>query len=118
MSGYAHPEVLVETQWVAENLNADGIRLVEVDVDTTSYNQGHVPGAVGWSWKTQLCDTIRRDIVSKLSTTANTGSTMTAARTTMMITGLRRAHSSTSVDAADLMLSAPFTRHTKTGDPG
>jgi thiosulfate/3-mercaptopyruvate sulfurtransferase len=38
---------------------------VEVDVDTAAYDQGHVPGAVGWNWNTQLCDTKVRDIVPK-----------------------------------------------------
>ena len=50
MADYKHPEVLVSTEWVAENLNAPNTRLVEVDVDTTAYDQGHIPGAVGWNW--------------------------------------------------------------------
>ncbi len=65
MTEYAHPEVLVSTAWVAEHLNDPRVRLVEVDVDTASYEQGHVPGAVGWNWSTQLCDTVRRDIIPK-----------------------------------------------------
>jgi thiosulfate/3-mercaptopyruvate sulfurtransferase len=60
--GYAHPEVLVSTDWVAEHLNDKGLRLIEVDVDTTAYDSGHIPGAVGWNWQTQLNDTVRRDI--------------------------------------------------------
>jgi thiosulfate/3-mercaptopyruvate sulfurtransferase len=63
MSGYAVPESLVETGWVADHLNDSGVRLVEVDVDTTSYEQGHIPGAVGWDWAKQLCDPLQRDIV-------------------------------------------------------
>jgi thiosulfate/3-mercaptopyruvate sulfurtransferase len=63
--GYAHPEVLVSTDWVAEHTDMPGVRIVEVDVDTSSYDQGHVPGAVGWNWNTQLCDTVVRDIVPK-----------------------------------------------------
>ena len=39
--------------------------MVEVDVDMTLYDQGHLPGAIGWSWKTQSADQIRRDILSK-----------------------------------------------------
>lgn len=65
MSNYAYPNVLVSTDWVAENLANANVRLVEVDVDTTLYEEGHIPGAVGWSWRTQLADTVRRDIVSK-----------------------------------------------------
>ena len=61
----AHPESIVETDWVAENLNNDSVRIVEVDVDTGAYEQGHVPGAIGFNWTTQLNDTVRRDILSK-----------------------------------------------------
>src|SRR6266403_5347735 len=65
MSEYKYPEVLVTTDWVAQNLNAPNTRLVEVDVDTTGYDQGHIPGAVGWNWQTQLQDNIRRDLIEK-----------------------------------------------------
>ena len=65
MADYAHPEVLVETDWVAEHLTDPKLRLVEVDVDTTAYEQGHIPGAVGWNWNTQTQDTLRRDIINK-----------------------------------------------------
>ena len=65
MSEYKHPEVLVSTDWAAQNLNAPNTRFVEVDVDTTAYDQGHIPGAVGWNWQTQLQDGIRRDLIDK-----------------------------------------------------
>lgn len=65
MSEYKHPEVLVSTDWAAQNLNAPNLRFVEVDVDTTAYDQGHLPGAVGWNWQTQLQDGIRRDLIDK-----------------------------------------------------
>ncbi|MGH2510448.1 MAG: rhodanese-like domain-containing protein, partial [Ktedonobacteraceae bacterium] len=65
MSDYAHPEVLVSTQWVAEHLSDPKIRLVEVDVDTTAYDQGHISGAVGWNWQTELQDNVRRDLIEK-----------------------------------------------------
>lgn len=65
MAGYAHPEVLVETDWLAGKLSDPNIRIVEVDVDTAAYDTGHIPGAIGWAWNTQLCDTLRRDIVPK-----------------------------------------------------
>jgi thiosulfate/3-mercaptopyruvate sulfurtransferase len=57
------PTVLVTTDWVAQHATDNGVRVVEVDVDTTAYDQGHVPGAAGWNWTTQLCDTVVRDIV-------------------------------------------------------
>ena len=62
MAEYAHPEVLVTTDWVAAHAADPGIRVVEVDVDTTSYDQGHIPGAVAWNWQTELQDAIRRDL--------------------------------------------------------
>lgn len=65
MSEYKHPEVLVSTDWVAQNLNGHGFRLVEVDVDTTAYEKGHIPGAVSWNWQTQLQDPVRRDLIKK-----------------------------------------------------
>jgi len=65
MSEYKHPEVLVSTDWAARNLNSPGLRFVEVDVDTTGYDQGHIPGAVAWNWQTQLQDNIRRDLIDK-----------------------------------------------------
>ncbi len=65
MSEYAHPEALVSTDWVAARINDPKVKVVEVDVDTRAYDEGHVPGALGWAWNTQLCDTLRRDILSK-----------------------------------------------------
>jgi thiosulfate/3-mercaptopyruvate sulfurtransferase len=65
MADYAHPETLVSTQWVADNGSQPNVRVVEVDVDTAAYNEGHPPGAIAWAWNTQLCDTVRRDILSK-----------------------------------------------------
>jgi thiosulfate/3-mercaptopyruvate sulfurtransferase len=65
MSGYSHPESLVSTDWVDAHRNDPNVRIVEVDVDTTAYGEGHIPGAIGWNWQTELCDTLRRDILSK-----------------------------------------------------
>src|SRR3990172_2509622 len=65
ITGYAHPEVLVEADWVATHLKEPSIRIVEVDVDTTQYDEGHVPGATGFNWESQLNDQICRDIVSQ-----------------------------------------------------
>ncbi len=61
----AHPESIVETDWVAEHLGDEGVAVVEVDVDTAAYEQGHIPGAVGWNWTSQLNDTVTRDILSR-----------------------------------------------------
>ena len=65
MADYARPEVLVTTDWVAQHGSDAGIRLVEVDVDTAAYDEGHISGAVGLNWQTQLCDQVRRDILTK-----------------------------------------------------
>jgi thiosulfate/3-mercaptopyruvate sulfurtransferase len=65
MASYAHPEVLVTTDWVKENLEKPTFKLVEIDVDTKAYEAGHVPGAVGFNWQTQLQDQVRRDIIGK-----------------------------------------------------
>jgi thiosulfate/3-mercaptopyruvate sulfurtransferase len=65
MAGYAHPEVLVDTDWVKSNLNKPGIKLVEIDVDTKQYEAGHIPGAIGFNWQTQLNEQVRRDIITK-----------------------------------------------------
>src|SRR3984957_18776952 len=65
MSAYAHPEVLVDTNWVASHAKDVSVRVVEVDVDTKAYDEGHVPGAIAWAWNTQLCATVVRDIARK-----------------------------------------------------
>jgi thiosulfate/3-mercaptopyruvate sulfurtransferase len=65
MARYAHPETLVDTNWVKENLGKPGIKLVEIDVDTKAYDAGHIPGSIGFNWQTQLQDQVRRDIISK-----------------------------------------------------
>lgn len=83
----AHPESIVETDWVAEHLNDENVRLVEVDVDTTAYEQGHIQGAVGWNWTTQLNDTVRRDILSKEQLQRLLGQSGIARSTTVVLYG-------------------------------
>jgi thiosulfate/3-mercaptopyruvate sulfurtransferase len=87
MSEYKHPEVLVSTEWAAQNLNSPKIRLVEVDVDTTAYNQGHIPGAVGWNWQTQLQDNIRRDLIDRPELEALLGKSGITNDTTILLYG-------------------------------
>jgi thiosulfate/3-mercaptopyruvate sulfurtransferase len=65
MSDHAISEVLVSTDWVAEHLNDENLRTVEVDVETDAYEDGHIPGAIAWNWNTQLCDQVRRTIIVK-----------------------------------------------------
>jgi thiosulfate/3-mercaptopyruvate sulfurtransferase len=65
MSTYANPNVLASTQWVDEHKIDANVVIAEVDVDTKAYEEGHVPGALGWNWQTQLCDPVQRDIIKK-----------------------------------------------------
>lgn len=55
--------MIVTTDWVSQHAKDSNMRIVEVDVDTAAYDQGHVPGAAGWNWTTELCDTLVRDII-------------------------------------------------------
>lgn len=65
VSGYAHPEVLVETSWVAEHLNDPNIRLIEADEDVLLYEVGHLPGAVKLDWHVDVQDPLARDFVNQ-----------------------------------------------------
>ncbi|MBI3291816.1 MAG: sulfurtransferase [Elusimicrobia bacterium] len=65
MADYAIPNTLVSTEWVAQNKKNPKVRIAEVDVDTKAYEEGHIEGAAGWNWQTQLCDTVRRDVIPK-----------------------------------------------------
>ena len=56
---------LVDASWAQQHLDDPGVRFVEVDVDTTSYEQSHLPGAVAWNWTSQLSDGVRRDIATR-----------------------------------------------------
>ncbi len=71
MTAYAHPEVLVETDWVAARLNDPKVRVAEVDYDpAANYELGHVPGAVLFDWRKEINDPLRRDILSSEALTA------------------------------------------------
>ncbi|HSU13318.1 sulfurtransferase [Longimicrobium sp.] len=63
--GYAHPEALVSTQWVADHLNDPGIRIAESDEDVLLYDVGHVPGAVKIDWHTDLQNPLDRDYLDE-----------------------------------------------------
>jgi thiosulfate/3-mercaptopyruvate sulfurtransferase len=65
MSGYAHPEALVDTAWVADHLNDPKVRIVECDEDILLYDQGHIPGAVKIDWVGELNDPIIRDYLDR-----------------------------------------------------
>jgi thiosulfate/3-mercaptopyruvate sulfurtransferase len=57
--------VLVDADWAADHIDDPDVRFVEVDVDTSAYDEGHVPGDVAWNWTSQLSDGLRRDIIGR-----------------------------------------------------
>jgi thiosulfate/3-mercaptopyruvate sulfurtransferase len=65
MSGYAKPEVLVSTEWVEAHGSDPDVRLIEVDEDTSAYEKGHIDGAIGWNWSTDLHTKVGRDYVDQ-----------------------------------------------------
>jgi thiosulfate/3-mercaptopyruvate sulfurtransferase len=62
LADYAN-DVLVETDWVAEHLDDDSIRIVEVDENPALYAEGHIPGAIGFDWRQDLQDQVKRDFL-------------------------------------------------------
>jgi thiosulfate/3-mercaptopyruvate sulfurtransferase len=65
MAEYAHPEVLVDTAWVAEHLNDPSVRIVESNEDILLYDQGHIPGAIKIDWVADLNDQVVRDYLDR-----------------------------------------------------
>ncbi|HSJ63304.1 MAG TPA: hypothetical protein VK922_05270, partial [Gemmatimonadaceae bacterium] len=59
--GYAHPDVLVTTEWLAEHLDDPALRIVESDEDILLYDTGHIPGAQKIDWHADLNDPLTRD---------------------------------------------------------
>jgi thiosulfate/3-mercaptopyruvate sulfurtransferase len=84
---YANAEALVSTDWVLAHSKDPGVVVAEVDVDTAAYDTGHVPGAVGWNWQTQLHDQQRRDILSKAALESLLGSSGISPDTTVVLYG-------------------------------
>ena len=60
---YAHPEMIVSTEWVAQHLDDPGLVVAESDEDVLLYETGHIPGAVKLDWHTELNDPVTRDYV-------------------------------------------------------
>ena len=87
MAEYAHPESLVSTDWVAEHGGDANVCLIEVDVDTAAYEQGHIAGAVGWNWQSQLQQSVRRDVVSKVEMEELLGNAGVSSDTTVVLYG-------------------------------
>ena len=87
MGDYKNPEVLVSTDWASKHLHDANVRFVEVDVDTKAYDQGHIPGAVGWNWQTQLQDSVRRDLIGKPDLENLLGQSGISSDTTVLLYG-------------------------------
>jgi thiosulfate/3-mercaptopyruvate sulfurtransferase len=80
-------EVLVSTEWALDHLHDSDKRFIEVDVDTTQYEAGHLAGAVGFNWQSQLQDQVARDIISQADFEKLASSAGIEASTTVILYG-------------------------------
>jgi thiosulfate/3-mercaptopyruvate sulfurtransferase len=64
MAEYVNPGVLVETDWLEQNADDSNLAIIEVDEDTSAYDKGHIPNAIGLNWESDLHDVPRREFVS------------------------------------------------------
>ncbi len=87
MSSQTQTKPLVTTEWIAEHANDSGLRLIEVDVDPTVYEKGHIEGAVGWNWQRDLQDQLARDIASREALAALLGKSGITPETTIVLYG-------------------------------
>ncbi|MFM9105630.1 MAG: sulfurtransferase, partial [Chloroflexota bacterium] len=86
-AGYANPSALVESAWLADHLNDPAVAIVEVDVDTAAYGAGHIPGAIGWNWQTDLQQQPTRDLPSRTQWEALLSRSGIAPRTRVILYG-------------------------------
>ena len=87
MADYAKPDVLVSTDWLEEHLQDDGVRIIEVDEDTTAYEKGHIPGAVSWNWTTDLHTKVGRDYLDQAGFSALLSAAGVGPDTTVVLYG-------------------------------
>jgi thiosulfate/3-mercaptopyruvate sulfurtransferase len=87
MGEYVNPGTLVETGWLAEHLDDPGVRVIEVDEDTTAYEGGHIPGAVAWNWFSDLHHPTNRDYVDQEGLSALLGKAGIGPDTTAIVYG-------------------------------
>ena len=87
MSSSTTTKALVSTEWAAEHGKGTGIRVVEVDVDPTAYEKGHIEGAVGWNWKKDLQDQVLRDVAGKEALAELLGKSGITPETTILLYG-------------------------------
>jgi thiosulfate/3-mercaptopyruvate sulfurtransferase len=87
MSEYANPDVLVSTDWLEEHLGDEDIRVIEVDEDSNAYEKGHIRGAVGWNWTTDLHTAVGRDYKDQDGFAELLGQAGVGAETTVVLYG-------------------------------
>jgi thiosulfate/3-mercaptopyruvate sulfurtransferase len=87
MSEYANPDVLVSTDWLEEHLGDEDIRVIEVDEDSSAYEKGHIRGAVGWNWTTDLHTAVGRDYKDQDGFAELLGQAGVGAETTVVLYG-------------------------------
>jgi thiosulfate/3-mercaptopyruvate sulfurtransferase len=86
-NGYATPGALVETEWLQAHLDDPSVRVVEVDEDVTAYGRGHIPGALSWSWTTDLRAAVGREFIDQAGLTDLLRSAGVDAGTTVVLYG-------------------------------
>ena len=87
MSSSTSTKPLVSTEWVAEHGKDKGVRVVEVDVDPSNYEKGHIDGAVGWNWRKDLQQQVVRDVASKEELEALLGKSGISPETNIVLYG-------------------------------
>jgi thiosulfate/3-mercaptopyruvate sulfurtransferase len=87
MGEYANPSALVETDWLEEHLGDAGIRVIEVDEDTTAYEKGHISGAISWNWNTDLHAPVGRDYIDQEGLSRLLGQAGATRDTTLILYG-------------------------------
>jgi thiosulfate/3-mercaptopyruvate sulfurtransferase len=87
MGEYAKPDALVSTDWVEEHVGDPNVRIIEVDEDTSAYDKGHIPGAVGWNWSTDLHTKVGRDYVTQAELSELLSGAGVGADTTVVLYG-------------------------------
>jgi thiosulfate/3-mercaptopyruvate sulfurtransferase len=87
MAEYANPNALVDTDWLESHLEDPGIRVIEVDEDTTAYEKGHIPGAIAWNWNKDLHAPVGRDYIDQAGLAALLGAAGAADDTTVVLYG-------------------------------
>ena len=87
MGGYANPDALVDTDWLEAHTEDPGVRIIEVDEDTTAYEKGHIQGALAWNWFTDLHAPLGRDYVDQGGLSALLGAAGVGPGTTVVLYG-------------------------------